>query len=201
MHFRQLCRKFFDENMKNSAKKQTNWKKDPFFRENVFSRRRCYGNVIAILEIVPKNFESKVRIGFAQSPKTLRKAFCFKDICFNPKGFFGHKKFKFDDFLKVATEGLERSTLKSYNWWGFRQFFKTIVPSICSAGGKSAILTVLPNICRHNSGIGWWIEKQILTIKVLPRKEPPARRVQFCKPCLRNLSQRWSWINRDTKRT
>ena len=84
-------------------------------------------------------------------------------------------------------------------------FFQNRFPSICSAGGKSAILTLLPNGCRPKSENlslrswnSWRIEKQILTPKFFPRKCPLARRVQFWKDCLRKFSEKWSWINQDT---
>ena len=42
--------------------------------------------------------------------------------------------------------------------------------------------------------------KKNLTPIVFPRKNPLARRVQYCKPCLQKFSRKWSWINEDTKR-
>ena len=43
--------------------------------------------------------------------------------------------------------------------------------------------------------------KKNLTPKGFLRKDPLARRVQFCKPCRRKISQKGSWINQNTKRT
>ena len=43
--------------------------------------------------------------------------------------------------------------------------------------------------------------KKNLTPIVFPRKDPLAPRVQFCKPCLRKFSRKWSWIFQNTKRT
>ena len=88
------------------------------------------------------------------------------------------------------------------------QFFKTKFPSFCSAGGKSALLTRLPHSLRHKNGkvfaqtrkrLKKW--KKNLTPIVFPRKDLLARRVQFCKPCLRKFSRKWSWINQNTKMT
>ena len=50
-------------------------------------------------------------------------------------------------------------------------------------------------------GNGWRIERKILKPNVFPRKDCLAHRVQFCKPCRTKISQKWSWINQNTKNT
>ena len=86
-------------------------------------------------------------------------------------------------------------------------FFKTKFTSFCSAAEKvhfwqrcRTVFAIKPKNFRSNPEMVDELKKN-LTPVVFPRKDPLAPKVQFCKPCLRKFSRKWSWINQNTKRT
>ena len=115
---------------------------------------------------MPKNFEPKVRIGFTQSPERYKEFFVWK-IYFDPKCCFGQKKLKIDGTFKNCPWGYGTIYAKVQNFLGLYNFFKRIFPLICSLLRKSALLTMLPHSCHHEtenvslkSGNGWRNEKK-----------------------------------------
>ena len=122
--------------------------------------------------------------------------------------FLWTQKIKFDETFKNCHWGSRMIYPKVRKLSKVYAFFQNNFSLILFRWRENALLTILPHSFRHKTekfslkaGNGWRIEKRNLTPKVLPRKDPLTRRVQFCKPCLRKFSQKWSWINQDTKRT
>ena len=168
MHFCQLCCKIFTKNLeKFRLKTEEDCEKKSVFQRKCSSWRRCYGQVIAVLQ----NRYQKIRV---KSPnmvcsnfKTETNTFLLERHTLIQNISLETKTSSLTKLSKNATECPERSTLKSGNCWKRIHFFKTTFPSLCSAGGKSALWTRLPHIFRHKtekislkSGNGWWIEKK-----------------------------------------
>ena len=98
MRFCQLCCKIFTKILeKFRLKTEEDCEKKPFFQRKCSSWRRCYGQLIAVLQ----NRFQKLRVknpnmvcsNFKNETKTL---FAWKTY-FNPKYFFGNKKFDSDE--------------------------------------------------------------------------------------------------------
>ena len=129
MHFCQLYRKLFYENMKKFHLQTEDLAKTPFFQRKCFWWRRCYGHVDAVPEVMPKNFEWKVRTGFAQSPKLLRKFFVWR-IYFNPNCCFGQKNSKINGTSKNCPWGYGTIYSKVRNLLGLYTFFQNNISVI-----------------------------------------------------------------------
>ena len=95
MKFCQLCRKNFAEDWKKFL---LNEKKIwiTTFQRKWLSLRCCYGDIIAVLKIVPKNNAPDVWMVFIERPETVSKKFLWNKY-FNPKCSFGHIKCKTDE--------------------------------------------------------------------------------------------------------
>ena len=132
-NFWQFYRKIFNENMKKfGLLTEEDLEKTPLFQWKCLSWRRCYGQVIAVLKIVPKIFQSKVRIWFAQSLQTRRRLFCFKDM-FLSKIFLWKQKIRFwRNFWKMPLRVRNDppwSQKKVKNWYSFsKQKFLRFAP-------------------------------------------------------------------------
>ena len=83
------------QKLENIAPRNRRWHRKEvifFFKKICFYWRHCYGHVTAVLKIMPKMSAPKVRIVFAQCPKTLSKNFVWIKILWAKMFLWTHKK-------------------------------------------------------------------------------------------------------------
>ena len=207
MHFCQLCCKISTENLeKFRLETEEDCEKKPFFQRKCSSWRRWYGQLIAVLKIVPKHFESKVRTWFAQSLKTRRRMFLLERHILIENISLETKKFNFDETFENWHWGSGTIHPEVEKVFKKDTFFQHKISFVVFRWRKKCTFDkAAAQFLQWNRKIFAQIRTRLkkcqknLKSTTFPRKDPLARRVQFCKPCLRKFSRKWSWISQNTK--
>ena len=173
----------------------------------MFSWRRCYGQVIAVLQNRSQTLRVKspnmVCSKFKNETKTFlpERHLLIQNISLETKTSILMKFWKLP--LRVRNDPhWSQKTVKNLNNFSKQNFlrFVPLAEKVHFWQGCRTVFAIKLKNFRSNPETVDELKKS-LTPVVFHRKDPLARRVQFCKPCLRKFNRNWCRINQNTKRT